>query len=265
MTREVLIGPWAWGEVMRSRAMSGALRFVELLLRGAHLSVEPCHGGFQRLDNLVLFAVFPALRQLGPGFFQALLQFFQLAPGFSSGLSAASAARAAMAFSMAAWAASAGAFRWPVLLSPAGSLAGPALPPPAWRGSCPRRSAGPRPGRCPRRGPAPVWRGGVQALARGNHCLFQFFQFDFVLAPACCAAFLGFGPFDGSLDRVFIAAACRACCARCSAAFLRAARLASFSASACSRRSWRASKRMRECSDFSLSRRNCRISALEAR
>ena len=43
ITRGVLMGPWAWGEVMRSKAISGTPGFIQLFPRVIHLCSKPCH------------------------------------------------------------------------------------------------------------------------------------------------------------------------------------------------------------------------------
>ena len=66
MTRAVLIGPWAWGDVMRINATSGNLRLISLLnaLGLLFLAIVSTVDS-KAVDNLFLFTCGFALCQSG--------------------------------------------------------------------------------------------------------------------------------------------------------------------------------------------------------
>ena len=248
ITRWVLIGPVGVGRGDRIRGHIRRLRLAQLFCSFDDLSLQ----AFTVDSSASITFSSPPLSGFRPvwsRFRQALLEFFQFARAFSAGLRFASAARAAMAFSIAAWAASAG---WSVAelssFLPPGVVQGLLGGIQFGAGLVHTGLQGRPPVRCPRPLPAPVCRWRCPALLRWTTVFFQFLQFT-LSSPACCAAFLAcarsIAAWMGSSRR----RRCRLR-ARSSAAFLRAARLASFSASACSSRCWRVFEANRDCSAF---------------
>ena len=138
---------------------------------------QPLHGGFQRLDNLFLLAVARLSASLALDFSRRCCSFSSLRGPFPRGSVPPPRRGRPWLLRWRPAAASGGSSLRRLALLSAGSRAAPVRPPPAWRGSCPPRSAGRQPGRCPRPWPAPVWPWRFQALARGDHGLFQFLQF----------------------------------------------------------------------------------------
>src|SRR6056300_977809 len=78
ITRGVLIGPCAWGEVTRIKAISGLSSRCQRFPGSTYFFFQPDHCRLQCLDDLFFIAAAATLRQPVPGFLQALFQAFKL-------------------------------------------------------------------------------------------------------------------------------------------------------------------------------------------